>query len=174
MNATEMQIQAYLEAKQPQGIAVIAGPASETARLVRITSLQEQPDGTVFDMIWFERSMHADAVMEHCECADTAAPRWLSMTPLQLRDRIIDAAASLGADWSTTEELTEHAAAVVAEITQKVDTMRQSGALADLNSNYKNYRQQQIAKGEKAKPYSAFLADFTMNMITLTAQHATT
>lgn len=180
---TTAQISAYLEARKPHGIAVIADQLLSRSNVVSTELVPLTPPAdsgpVTFDVLWFDTRTHADAVL--AELRDTlkslpltSRDNWLLMPPLDLRDHLVRAASDVGADWHTTEDLRSRASDAVSEILAKIEAMRVSGGLSDLNSSYKNYRQSQLATGAKAKPYSAFLADFTMNMITLTAQHATT
>ena len=53
--------------------------------------------------------------------------------------------------------LREVAEEAVAEITARVDVMRQNGDLKQVNAQCKRYRAEQMAKAEKATPYAVFL-----------------
>jgi hypothetical protein len=43
--------------------------------------------------------------------------------------------------------------------------MNQSGGLKQVNAEYRRYRMGQVAKCEKAIPYSAFLQRFTASLV---------
>jgi hypothetical protein len=75
------------------------------------------------------------------------------------------AAATLGARYQTLSDLQEAAQEAVAEVTARIDAGRQNGDLKQVNRQYKLYRQQQIAKAEKAMPYSKFLERFTASIV---------
>ena len=59
--------------------------------------------------------------------------------------------------YHTLAELREVAEEAVAEITARVDVMRQNGDLKQVNAQCKRYRAEQMAKAEKATPYAVFL-----------------
>ena len=79
--------------------------------------------------------------------------------------QIEQAAAMLGAPVHSLHELRKAAEEAVAEITARVDIGRQNGDLKQVNRQYKMYRQQQIAKAEKAMPYAKFLERFTASLV---------
>jgi hypothetical protein len=67
--------------------------------------------------------------------------------------------------YHTLAELREAAEEAVAEITARVDVMRQNGDLKLVNAQYKRYRAEQMAKAEKATPYAVFLQRFTASIV---------
>jgi hypothetical protein len=82
-----------------------------------------------------------------------------------LADAIEKAAAMLGAPIRTLTELRRAAELAVDEITARVMVANQEGELRQVNRRYKAYRQKQLAIGEKAVPYSAYLAAFTAGLV---------
>ena len=90
---------------------------------------------------------------------------WRAMAPAELVDLITNAADGLGAPYQTEAEIAIAAEKAVALVLRKVDSLNSSGALKELNTRYKIYRQQQIAKAEKAEPYASFLHRFTASMV---------
>lgn len=66
-------------------------------------------------------------------------------------------ARSMGAPLETEAEIRAEAEQEVAKIVAKVAASNQSGGLKQWNTAYKQYRRAQIAKAEKAIPYSAYL-----------------
>jgi hypothetical protein len=66
-------------------------------------------------------------------------------------------ARSMGAPYETAAELRAAAEIQVAEITARVAASNQAGGLKRWNTAYKQYRQAQVAKAEKATSYSSFI-----------------
>jgi hypothetical protein len=131
----------------------------------------------LFDAFWFAKPAHAELVLigVQNDIHDAGAAHsdgWIDLSARKVRDLVINVAAALGARWRTAAELRTDASKAVEEIIMSVEASRQSGGLAKVNTSYKIYRQQQIAKGEKAIPYSAHLAAFTRSLIILAAQNA--
>jgi hypothetical protein len=71
-------------------------------------------------------------------------------------------AAMLGARYWTASELRAEAERQVAAIVAKVAASNTSGGLKHWNAAFKQYRRQQVAKAEKALPYSVFLERFVL------------
>jgi hypothetical protein len=57
----------------------------------------------------------------------------------------------------TARSLRAAAEKQVAEITERVKAANQSGGLKQWNAAYRQYRLAQVAKAQKAMPYSAYL-----------------
>jgi hypothetical protein len=72
---------------------------------------------------------------------------------------------SPGAPRYALAEFRKVAEAAVDEVTARVDAGRQNGDLKQVNRQYKIYRQQQIARAEKAIPYAKFIDRFTMSLL---------
>jgi hypothetical protein len=77
-----------------------------------------------------------------------------------LAGAIKQAAVTLGAAVIRPDELRRDAEVQVAEIVERVKAASQSGKLKKWNRSYKAYRQAQVAKGEKAVQYAAFIEQF--------------
>ena len=68
-------------------------------------------------------------------------------------------ARSMGAPFQTAAALRADAEKEVDKIVARVEATSQAGGLRQLNRSYKAYRAQQIAKAERAQPYSKFLEE---------------
>jgi hypothetical protein len=153
-------VKAYVEALGLCPVMILAGP--DVAKI----SLAPEAEFEVFDTLWFAKRHHADLVLMQCPDGPICRPA------SQVRDDVVNIAAMLGARWQTGAEVEALAANAVAEIIAKVEDMRTRGGLAQVNRSYKIYRQRQVAKGEKAVPYSAHLHCFTASLVRLAAQNS--
>ncbi len=94
----------------------------------------------------------------------TIGPEGLSGKPAAaLADAIVQAAARLGARWQTPDTLRKLAGQQVDEIVERVKSSGQRGKLKHWNTRYRQYRLAQVAKAEKAIPYSSFLEQVVIN-----------
>src|SRR5258706_6934848 len=94
----------------------------------------------------------------------TIGPEGLSGKPAAaLADAIVQAAARLGARWQTPDTLRKLAGQQVDEIVERVKSSGQRGKLKHWNTRYRHYRHAQVAKAEKAIPYSSFLEQVVIN-----------
>jgi hypothetical protein len=160
MGKRDALVQAYVEALDLCPIMILAEPV-----VAKIALAPESGFG-VFDILWFAKRHHAELVLMQCPDGPICRPA------SQVRDDVVNIAAMLGARWQTGAEVEAIAAAAVAEIIAKVEDMRIRGGLAQVNRSYKIYRQRQVAKGEKAVPYSAHLHCFTASLVRLAAQNS--
>jgi hypothetical protein len=71
----------------------------------------------------------------------------------------------MGAPYETADELRNAAEIQVAEIVERVKASNQAGGLKQINRQYKAYRQAQMAKAEKAVPYSKFIEPFVVTIL---------
>jgi hypothetical protein len=154
-------VKAYINALDARALLIYAGAGGGAGTI----SLSENNNLELFDTLWFAKAAHAELVLMNC-------PQSSTLPPASLRDEVINIAATLGASWRTTTELEADASNAVAEIIECVEAMRQSGGLAQVNAQYKIYRQAQVAKGQKAIPYSEHLFAFTMSLVILAARNA--
>jgi hypothetical protein len=107
------------------------------------------------------KASHAELVLAtigHEGCTDQLAAAPLAA----LVERT---AATLGASYVTPAELRKAAEAHVNEITERIRVANQSGGMKEINKQYKRYRQEQIAKGEGAVPYSKYVEPFITRMV---------
>jgi hypothetical protein len=70
---------------------------------------------------------------------------------------IEQAAATLGAPYSTPEQLGRAAEIQVAEIVDRVKTAGLSGGLKKWNTRYRQYRLAQVAEAKQAMPYANYI-----------------
>jgi hypothetical protein len=164
---------AYIEALGARALYVHGGPAGEVSQV----RLDRNGCLDVFDVLWFSKPQHAELVLlqsldDFAADGRSRGNGWLVSPPREVRDKIVNVAAMLGAIWQTEAELRTVASNVVEEIIVSVEKSRRDGGLAQVNASYKIYRQRQVARGEKAVPYSAHLAAFTRSLVVLAAQNA--
>lgn len=88
-----------------------------------------------------------------------------------LAARIVQAAAMLGAPYSSLDELRRAAEHAVDEVQARVAAVNQSGGLQHINRAYRQYRLAAIARAERAISYSSFLE---RRVATIVAQVAIT
>jgi hypothetical protein len=157
-------VEAYIAALP---LSVVAIVCSADGRRCRIhTEREPGPGETIEDSLYFKPS-HAELVLGTIDLDG-----WTDQAPAAVVALIERAACSLGAPHHTLAELRKAAEAAVAEITARVDAGRQNGDLKQVNRQYKIYRQQQIAKAEKAMPYAAHLAAFTRSLVEKVARQS--
>jgi hypothetical protein len=90
----------------------------------------------------------------------------LAGKPAALAARIMQAASAIGAPFQTPDELRWVAEEAVDEVQARVAAMNQAGGLSAFNKAYKRYREQQLARAEKAQPYRLFLEQrFTATIV---------
>jgi hypothetical protein len=109
---------------------------------------------------YFFKPSHADlllATIGQEDCTDQPAAA--------LAELIEQGAAKLGARFQTASALRKAAEAAVAEITERVQLANQRGKMKLINAQYKRYRQEQIAKGEKAIAYQKFIEPYIMSAV---------
>ena len=165
---------AYMEALGNRALMVLAAPTGHPCKL----SSAPLPNLDTIAAFWFAKPHHAELValraQDDLAAIGAARPEgWIDMQAQELRDTIINLAAHVGASWQTAEQAQAQASIAIDEIIARVEASRTNGGLAQINAQYKVYRQKQLAKGEKAIPYSAHLAAFTRNLVVLAAQAAT-
>jgi hypothetical protein len=139
-------VDAYMSGLQLISIAVVG--AGKQCRIVT----GELPPGEIIQHQFYLRPSHADLVMSRIgEPSGKAA---------ELAGLIKQTAATLGARCQTLDELRGLAARQVDEIVSRI---KASGrALKPWNQRYRQYRLEQVAKGEKAVPYAAFLEEIVI------------
>lgn len=166
-------VAAYMQALPAKAVLIHAGRDGQAAKIGSTSDEALE----LFDVLWFAKPAHAELVLMNCrdDFASLGALRpddWIDLSARTVRDYVVNIASLLGAAWRSEAEMRAGASIVVAEIIAEVEASRQSGGLAQVNTAYKIYRQQQTAKGEKAVPYSAHLDAFTRSLVVLAAQNA--
>jgi hypothetical protein len=125
--------------------------------------------------LWFARAAHAELVCLRClqDFRSIGAMRkagWVDLPPQEVGDKVKSTAALLGAKWQTQNQIERDAERVVAQITHRIKEAQMSGDLKEVNYSYKKYREEQLAKGETAIPYTAYLQHFTRDLVLRAAQ----
>jgi hypothetical protein len=90
---------------------------------------------------------------------------WTDQQPGAVAALIERTAATLGTSYQSPAELAGPAEQAVDEVQARVAGMNQSGGLKQINRQYKAYRVAQIAKAERAMPYSKFIERFTATIV---------
>ncbi len=148
-------VEAYIAALPLTAVAIVSD-----GRRCRIRTGEPAPGETIKHRFFF-RPSHADLVLMTIEREGVT-----DQAPAAVAAQIERAAATLGAPYQTPAELWQAAAEAVAEIVARVEATNQAGGLKQINRQYKAYRQQQIARAERAVPYSKFLEQrYTVSIV---------
>jgi hypothetical protein len=150
-------IEAYIAELPLTAVAIVC---SSEGRRCRIHTEGEPGPGEAIEHRLYFKPSHAELVLSTIDLEG-----WTDEPPATVVALIEHAAATLGARYQTHDELRRAAEEVVAEVQARVDAGRQNGDLKRVNRQYKLYRQQQIAKAEKAMPYAKFLERFTASIV---------
>jgi hypothetical protein len=140
-------IDTYIAALNLTEVTIVASPDGRRCRIDTGGEIALARCEKIVRQFYFKKS-HAELVLATIdkEGATDQAPA---------------AVAALIEFW-TPEQLRKAAAEQVAEITERVKTAGLSGKLKRWNAAYKQYRLAQVAKAEKAIPYSSFLEQFVV------------
>lgn len=173
MAKREVLVEAYIGALDIRALVILAVDGRQP------TKISFKPDKSLveIDSLWFSKPQHAELVLSHCwgDLAAIGATRsegWIDMPAREVRDTLANVAGYLGASFRTFEQVRRDAETAVTVIEHNVEKSRREGGLAKVNAEYKAYRIAQQAKGLKAAPYSAHLADFTRSLVILAAKNA--
>jgi hypothetical protein len=109
---------------------------------------------------YFFKSSHVDLLL-----ATIGQDGLSGRSAAALAASIEQAAASIGAVYRSPAEIHKAAELAVAAITERVRIANQSGGMKSINREYRAYRQQQLAKGEMATSYAAFIEPFVATMV---------
>jgi hypothetical protein len=150
-------IDAYIAALPLTAVAIVS---SADGRRCRIRTDGEPAPGETIERRLYFKPSHAELVLSTIDLEG-----WTDQQPAAVAAQIERAATTLGAPYQTPAELQEAAEQAVAEVQARVDIGRQNGDLKQVNRQYKMYRQQQVAKAEKAIPYAKFLERFTASIV---------
>jgi hypothetical protein len=151
-------IEAYIAALPLTAVAIVSSADGRRCRIIH-TEGEPAPGETIERRLYFKPS-HAELVLSAIKVEG-----WTDQPSAAVVALIERTAANLGAPFRTSGELQEGAAEAVAEVVERVDAMRQNGALKQVNAQYKRYRQQQMAKAEKATTYAVFLQRWTASIV---------
>jgi hypothetical protein len=150
-------IEAYIAALPLTAVAIVC---SSDGRRCRIHTDGEHAPGETIERRFYFKPSHAELMLSTIDLEG-----WTDQQPAAVTAQIERAAAMLGAPHYALAELRKSAEEVVDEVQGRVDVGRQNGDLKQVNKQYKMYRQQQIAKAEKAMPYAKFLERFTASIV---------
>jgi hypothetical protein len=119
------------------------------------------PGETIAQLYYFKRS-HLELVLGAAGLADGP----INQPPDAVAALIEKTARSMGAPFQTAAELRADAEKEVDKIVDRVQATNQAGGLRELNRSYKAYRQQQIARAERAQGYSKYLEEhYTIGIV---------
>jgi hypothetical protein len=148
-------VEAYIEALPLTAVAVV----SVAGGGCRIERAAQCAPGEIAR--YFFKPSHVDLVLSAAGLGGDP----IDDPPAAVAALIERTAASMGAPFQSAAELQADAEQEVDKIVAKVEAMRQNGALAKVNAQYKAYRQAQIAKAEKATSYGVFFERFVMSIV---------
>jgi hypothetical protein len=147
-------IDAYVSALPFTPVAVVAIPGGGC----RVeTAAQCAPGETIAKQYYFKPS-HIELVLGAAGLADGP----IRQPPAVVAALIERTARRMHAPYETEPEIRAAAKIQVDAITERVKASGQRGALKVWNTRYRQYRLAQVAKAEKAIPYSAFLEQFVV------------
>jgi hypothetical protein len=150
-------VDVYISALQLTAVAIVA---SADGRRCRIETDGEIAPGEKIKRQFFFRPTHADLLL-----LTIALDGWTDQQPAAVAALIERTAATLGAPFQTLTELQAEAEQEVDKIIAKVAASNQAGGMKQINAQYKRYRQAQVAKAEKAVPYTKFIERFTASIV---------
>jgi hypothetical protein len=141
-------IEAYIEALPLTAVAIVSSADGRRCRIH--TDGEPAPGETIERRLYFKPS-HAELVLSTIDLEG-----WIVEQPAAAVALIERTAENAGAPYQTPDELRKVAEEAVAELTARIDAGRQNGDLKQVNRQYKLYRQQEIAKAEKARGGAGF------------------
>jgi hypothetical protein len=136
-------VETYVSALNLTAVAIVSSADGWRCRI--------ETGGTSAPAFYFKPS-HADLVL-----LTIGLDGWTDQAPAAVAGAIERTAATVGAPIISPDALRAEAERQVAEIVERVRASNQSGGLKVWKTAYKQYRRAQIAKAEKAIPYSAYL-----------------
>jgi hypothetical protein len=151
----ESLVEAYISGLQLTEIAIVGA-----GRQCRIHTGGDLARGEPVAHRYLFKSSHVDLLLA------TIGPEGLSGKPATtLAELVVQAAASIGAPYQSPAQVRKGAELAVAAITERIRIANQSGGMKLINREYRAYRQQQLAKGEMATSYAAFIEPFVATMV---------
>jgi hypothetical protein len=157
----ESLVEAYVSAMPFAAVAIVAVPGSGC----RVETGAPGAPGEIAR--YYFKPSHVDLVLGAAglgtdQLKDGTVQK---LTPAAIAALIERTAAAIGAPFETAAELRAAATLEVEKVVAKVEAMRQAGRLKQVNAEYKAYRQRQVARCEKATPYTVFLRRFTAGLV---------
>jgi hypothetical protein len=125
-------VEAYTAALPLAAVAIVSSADSKRCRIM--TGGEPGPGEAIERRLYFKPS-HAELVL-----TTISLDGWTDQQPAAVAALVERTATTLGAPFGELRRAAEEA---VAEITARVDAMRQNGALKQVNAEYKRYRTQQ-------------------------------
>jgi hypothetical protein len=141
-------VQTYIDALPFAAVAVV-----QTASGTRVAIGGEIAAGETAVARYFFRPLHIELVLGAAGLGDGP----VDQAPDVVAARLIGAAKSVGAPFRTAAEIRANAKIEVDRIVAHVQVAGLVGELKEINKQYRAYRLAQVAKAERALPYSAFL-----------------
>ena len=139
-------------------VAVVAVPSGGC----RVAVGGEPAPGEKIAQRYYFKPLHIELVLGAAGVGD----RPIDQPPDAVATVIRRTVRSLGAPFQTEPELRADAEQEVDKILAKVEATNASGGLRELNRSYKAYRQRQIARAERAVPYSKFIEErYTVSIV---------
>ena len=149
-------VEAYISGLQLTEIAIVGA-----GKQCRITAGGEfATPGEPVAHRYFFKSSHVDLLL-----ATIGQDGLSGRSAAALAELIVQAAASIGATHQSPAQVRKGAELAVAAITERVRIANQSGGMKSINREYRAYRQQQLARGERATSYAAFIEPFVATMV---------
>jgi hypothetical protein len=153
----ESLVQAYIAALPFAAVAIVAVPGGGC----RVAVGGEPAPGETTIARYFFKPLHIELVLGAAGLADSP----IDDAPAAVAALIERTARRMGAPYETESEIRAAAKIQVAEIVARVEASNQAGGLKQVNAQYKRYRQAQIARAEKALPYSKFIEPFIATIV---------
>jgi hypothetical protein len=150
-------IEAYITALPFTAVAVVQTAGGGC----RVAVGGEPAPGEKIKHQFFFKPLHIELLLSAAGLDD--AP--INQAPDAIAALLEKAARRMGAPYETESEIRAAAERQVDAIVERVRASNQSGGLKDINRRYKAYRQAQIARAEKALPYSKFIEPFVITMV---------
>jgi hypothetical protein len=142
-------VDVYISSLPFSAVAIVAVPGGGC----RVAVGGEIAPGETTIARYFFKPLHIELLLGAAGLND--AP--INQSPDSVAALLEKAARSIGPPYETDVEIRAAAERQVDAIVERVKASNQSGGLKEWNAAYKQYRQAQIAKCEKAIPYSAYL-----------------
>jgi hypothetical protein len=154
----ESLVQTYVDALPFAPIAIVAIPGDGS----RVAVGGDLAAGETTVARYFFKPLHIEIVLSAAGLADNP----IDEEPAVVAVRLQKAARAMHAPYETAAEIRAAAEKEVDKILEKVEATNQAGGLRELNKSYKAYRQRQIARAERAAPYSKFIEDhYTLGIV---------
>lgn len=158
-------VAAYREGLGLAAVAVIAGAAG-----MRIAAAADAEDGAVAsrEVIvarWWCRRAGDAARIAVAARARLRRAQAQSVTPDAAFDAIARAARRVNVALLTEQDLLDELRAVVGRLDAEIARMQAAGELRSINAAYRTYRLETTARGERVKPYAAWMRAYRADVL---------